>query len=232
MKRNTFILLCATLLMATAAMAQTVAFPDGKTLFFTNAAGTQPVKVRFYYDKENDAVCTVSAGYQFPLFKLESNRNGRLTFRGYTLSMRYRAVPSPYGGLPMTVPDGMGKDTNNQTLTLSADYRTLVMNGTTYNRRISEGQFNQLYDQIYGNAPAASPGYNGGGGGHSNGSTGSDGGNNYQSSTCKYCHGTGRCSSCNGKGYKFNPYSGEDDRCPSCFGNGRCFNCHGSGRQR
>lgn len=231
MKRNAFFLLCAVLLALAPAAAQTVAFPNGKTLYFTNAAGTLPLKVRFYYDKENEAVCSVSSGYEFPLFRLKSNRNGQLVFGGYSLSMRYRAVPSPYGGPPMTVPDGMGKDDNNQTLSLTADYRTVVMNGTTYNRRISESQFNQLYDQIYGNAPSASPGYSGGTG-NSGSNHYEDGGNNYQSATCKYCHGTGRCSSCNGKGYKFNPYSGEDDQCPSCFGNGRCFNCHGSGRQR
>lgn len=48
---------------------------------------------------------------------------------------------------------------------------------------------------------------------------------------CKYCGGGGGCSSCNGKGIKYNSYSGNYDTCPSCRGNKRCFNCRGTGKQ-
>lgn len=47
---------------------------------------------------------------------------------------------------------------------------------------------------------------------------------------CKYCDGTGRCSTCNGKGVKFNSYSGHDDTCPGCNGSGKCRICYGTGR--
>ena len=47
---------------------------------------------------------------------------------------------------------------------------------------------------------------------------------------CKYCNGTGRCSTCNGKGVKFNSYSGHDDTCPGCNGSGKCRICYGTGR--
>ena len=46
---------------------------------------------------------------------------------------------------------------------------------------------------------------------------------------CKYCRGTGNCSSCNGRGHKFG-YGGYEDSCPGCNGTGRCGICRGTGR--
>lgn len=67
------------------------------------------------------------------------------------------------------------------------------------------------------------------------GSTSVSSGTSYSRSTptqskCKYCGGGGGCSSCKGKGYQFNIYSGHDGDCPSCRGSGRCPICHGTGR--
>lgn len=47
--------------------------------------------------------------------------------------------------------------------------------------------------------------------------------------TCKSCGGGGGCTACNGKGYKFNSYSGHNDTCPVCNGSGRCGVCRGNG---
>ena len=75
------------------------------------------------------------------------------------------------------------------------------------------------------------------GGGYNNSGSGSynnnsnDSGRSYIDGPCKYCGGGGGCSSCKGRGYKYNPYSGHDDTCPSCNGTGRCFNCRGTGKQ-
>ena len=75
------------------------------------------------------------------------------------------------------------------------------------------------------------------GGGYNNSSSGSynnnsnDSGRSYIDGPCKYCGGGGGCSSCKGRGYKYNQYSGHDDTCPSCNGTGRCFNCRGTGKQ-
>lgn len=50
--------------------------------------------------------------------------------------------------------------------------------------------------------------------------------------TCRTCNGSGRCTSCNGRGTAWKIYGGHDHQlCPSCNGNGRCYNCHGTGRQ-
>ena len=76
---------------------------------------------------------------------------------------------------------------------------------------------------------------NGGGGNYNNSKSSNSSTSNSSSGgsiVCKYCGGRGTCSSCKGKGYKFNNYSGHNDTCPGCNGSGKCFNCYGSGRQR
>lgn len=91
----------------------------------------------------------------------------------------------------------------------------------------------KIKDKFINSMQSMSGGYNGG---YNSGYSGSSHQHNHEGSShrderCKYCGGGGGCSSCNGKGYKFNPYSGENDTCPSCNGSGRCFNCHGTGKQ-
>lgn len=56
--------------------------------------------------------------------------------------------------------------------------------------------------------------------------------------TCRICHGSGTCTSCNGTGGSWRDtgyYTGSGKQswinCGSCRGNKRCFNCHGTGRQ-
>lgn len=46
----------------------------------------------------------------------------------------------------------------------------------------------------------------------------------------EYCHGSGTCGHCNGRGYVTNPYGGRDIECSFCNHTGRCGYCHGSGR--
>lgn len=69
----------------------------------------------------------------------------------------------------------------------------------------------------------------------SNNSGSSSGGSSGSGSiytTCRICNGSGRCTSCNGRGTSLYTYGGSDHTvCSSCHGNGRCFNCHGTGRQ-
>lgn len=45
-----------------------------------------------------------------------------------------------------------------------------------------------------------------------------------------HCDGTGKCTTCFGKGYTNNPYTGDNMRCPSCNGSGKCYFCSGTGR--
>ena len=62
----------------------------------------------------------------------------------------------------------------------------------------------------------------------SGGMNGGYNGNNNRSSeyTCPTCHGTGRCTSCAGRG----EWRGNDGRlydCRMCHGSGVCYGCHG-----
>lgn len=99
-----------------------------------------------------------------------------------------------------------------------------------YNQRISKSDYEANQIKL----PATNPsigvtGINSGSKSNQNNNTTT---NSYTQQKCKYCGGGGGCSSCHGKGYKFNNYSGHNDTCPSCNGSGRCFNCYGSGVQR
>lgn len=51
------------------------------------------------------------------------------------------------------------------------------------------------------------------------------------SQTCSHCYGSGKCSTCGGKGYYYNPYTGNPITCPNCERNhnGVCQFCHGRG---
>jgi len=73
-------------------------------------------------------------------------------------------------------------------------------------------------------------------------------GGNYSSSysgssssgrACAGCHGTGKCTMCNGQGWYYQEtgyYTGnsrkEKTTCPLCHGTGRCGTCHGNGTIR
>jgi len=47
--------------------------------------------------------------------------------------------------------------------------------------------------------------------------------------TCHICYGSGKCSTCNGKGYVISTYTQKYDNCVNCT-NGRCSKCSGSGK--
>lgn len=110
---------------------------------------------------------------------------------------------------------------------LDVDYEWVDFKGIRYDIPISGTEYESRHKKV------TTPAGNGGSiNGNNSAPSRSTNGSHNTSSRCKYCNGTGNCSSCHGKGYKFNSYSGHDDTCPSCSGSGRCFNCHGSGRQR
>lgn len=46
---------------------------------------------------------------------------------------------------------------------------------------------------------------------------------------CNFCHRSGKCNSCNGKGWYQGTYGPID--CPNCYGykTGKCSHCHGNG---
>lgn len=118
------------------------------------------------------------------------------------------------------------EERTNVTLHIALNWSYIKINGHLFDIPISK----QEYDNIM---PRSRVYMNNGGGYNSNSgsSNSNDSGRSYVDGPCKYCGGGGGCSSCNGRGYKHNPYSGYNDTCPSCNGSGRCFNCRGTGKQ-
>lgn len=53
--------------------------------------------------------------------------------------------------------------------------------------------------------------------------------NRYGYKTCYMCHGSGVCSTCNGKGWFYSPYGTGKIACPNCS-NGKCRTCNGTGK--
>ncbi|MDO4161318.1 MAG: hypothetical protein Q4D41_12780, partial [Prevotellaceae bacterium] len=56
----------------------------------------------------------------------------------------------------------------------------------------------------------------------------------YGNVTCKMCQNSGKCSTCNGKGYNYNPLTTGTNECPNCWrvdgrASGMCGTCRGSG---
>lgn len=119
------------------------------------------------------------------------------------------------------------EERTNVTLHIARNWSYIKINGHLFDIPISK--------QEYDNLMPRSRVYMNNGGGYNNSSSGSynsnDSGRSYVDGPCQYCGGGGGCSSCNGRGYKYNPYSGYNDTCPSCNGSGRCFNCRGTGKQ-
>jgi hypothetical protein len=208
-------------------------FPDKQTFYYTNSQHSGLVKAQFYYDNQNEPVCLISTGNSLQYYWWGSNSSNALEFYGFQYTAETQSKASPYGPIPMITYTGrIIKSKNSNRISLSSDYNKLVINNNyVYNVRISQQEYEGLWSQMFGNSGGGSNVVVPNGGIH-NGTSGGTTTPSHQDTRCKYCHGTGNCSSCNGKGYKFNSYSGHDDTCPSCNGSGRCFNCRGTGRQR
>lgn len=69
--------------------------------------------------------------------------------------------------------------------------------------------------------------------GSSGSGSGSSGGTEYGSALeCAICHGTGRCTTCDGDGYLWSSAADEENRnCYACNGSGRCSYCGGTGKR-
>lgn len=75
------------------------------------------------------------------------------------------------------------------------------------------------------------------GSGNSTTTTNSSGYTTYESSyvsvDCHLCGGSGKCSTCNGKGWYESPFGTGPIACPNCYGgnqSGKCSKCNGTGK--
>lgn len=77
------------------------------------------------------------------------------------------------------------------------------------------------------NSAAYGGGYSTGGGTGSSSKTTTK---TYQK-TCRFCHGSGKCNTCNGKHRYLNPLTNRYVTCPNCRTDGRCSACGGTGKK-
>ncbi len=192
--------------------------PNGtKKVYYMNRAGHIASISTKYYEKGS---LTPKAYWSGQVFVYKGGGSGTGYIRYYSRSY------SQNGAWVFIECDMYGRVmSNGRKLYVAHDWSYIKEGNEVFNIPISKEKFDSLQPK----------GYINNGGGYNNSSSGSsnsnDSGRSYVDGPCKYCGGGGGCSSCNGRGYKYNPYSGYNDTCPSCNGSGRCFNCRGTGKQ-
>ena len=90
--------------------------------------------------------------------------------------------------------------------------------------RIEKGQALQMMKNNSGNSTSSS----------STSSSSSSNQSKSNSRDCRLCLGSGKCNTCNGKGYYYNPLDlTKTVSCPNCASNhnGKCSSCNGSGKR-
>lgn len=110
-----------------------------------------------------------------------------------------------------------------------------VLKQTTYSSPFGTDIFNHRVVKGEVSIPKAQP-YTGGGsysgsGSQNHSGSGSHGSHTYQKD-CHLCHGSGKCSTCNGKHYYLNLLTGKYITCPNCKPDGACSACGGTGKKR
>jgi len=192
--------------------------PNGtKKVYYMNKAGHIASISTKYYEKGS---LTPKAYWSGQLFVYKGGGAGTGYIRYYSRSY------SQNGAWVFIECDMYGRVmSNGRKLYVANDWSYIKEGNEVFNIPISKEKFDSLQPKGHINT----------GGGYNNSNNGSsnsnDSGRSYVDGPCKYCGGGGGCSSCGGRGYKYNPYSGHNDTCPSCNGSGRCFNCRGTGKQ-
>ena len=193
--------------------------PNGKSVYYMNKAGHIASIFTKYCEKDSLIPQAYWSGQVF-VYKGGGSGTGYIRYysRSYSQNGVWVFIECDMFGRVMS---------NSRKLYVAHDWSYIKEGNEVFNIPISKEKFDSLQPKGYINT----------GGGYNNSSSGSynsnsnDSGRSYVDGPCQYCGGGGGCSSCNGRGYKYNPYSGHNDTCPSCNGSGRCFNCRGTGKQ-
>ena len=190
---------------------------ENQFVYYTNNSGGL-ASVRIYYGKDVKEYCA------YLYFKSGNQARGEIRY----FTKQYFDSSGNYWAFKEYMQWLTYRQGKSSTLYIAEDWTYVKIENTIFDIPISKERFDQLVPKVSG----------GGGGGHNGGyNSGGNGGGGYQSGPshidkpCGYCGGGGGCRSCNGRGYKYNHYSGHDERCSSRNGSGRCFNCRGTGKQ-
>lgn len=117
------------------------------------------------------------------------------------------------------------------------DLSVLVLNDLSKIRISKDNDDISIVYKLINGSEVSTPSYSGGSGSYSGGY--SSGSSSSSGRTCISCNGTGKCKTCDGKGYYYQEtgyYVGRSGKtrtdCPVCHGTGRCGTCHGNGTIR
>jgi len=212
-----------TLFLMSALQVKANPFPKGKTFYFTNGSRSTCIQATFGIDDYQDHYCFITTPVDFVTYILTQTTH-EWRFQGYKSEPTYKMSE---GYFKFLVPTGkLQKVRNNNWMTLSGDYNTLVLNGETYKVRISKEEFNRLYHIFSsGNTNSTySPAYTNNSGVNktmTKSTTTRTKTNNNTSRTrdCSVCNGTGVCT----MGGYGGPSGGH------CAGTGTCRFCSGNG---
>ena len=189
-------------------------FPnENQFVYYTNNAGGL-ASVRIYYSNDVKKRCA------YLYFKPNSQSRGEIRYftkQNLDSSYNYWA----FNEYMQWLTHRQGK---TSTLYIAKDWSYVKIENTRFDIPISKARYDELSPKSRVKI-----------GGHNNNDNNigieHHEGPSHIDKPCSFCNGSGRCSSCNGRGYKYNYYSGHDDQCSSCNGSGRCFNCRGTGKQ-
>ncbi|NBH93477.1 zinc finger-like domain-containing protein [Duncaniella muris] len=169
------------------------------------------------------------------LFMYVGMVNGRQKWSTYTTQLIYEEKHIPGFANPIKIGTGRSKMIpDNKTVIFTAPDMSAVYTITdTYDKRISRDRWVSR-----DKASSATTSGNTQGPTHDNTSTSATtyDTNRSQYAQCRHCHGSGRCSTCNGTGDRGDSHNFKPNevvwRCTTCSGTGKCMFCNGLGKIR
>ena len=118
----------------------------------------------------------------------------------------------------------------NYNIRLTKDYpNPFGGTSTAVNCRVTKGQ-SSMPVQNGGEYYGGSEDYNGTSGGNKSGTSGNPVQPHQITESCPICHGSGKCNTCNGRGWIYAIGSSDHLDCPNCKPDGHCSHCGGSGK--
>lgn len=226
------------------------------TVFAQKSVSSGPQKGNYYFKSSRTGmVCFLNI--HFPeakagggmtangaggLFTYVGRENGRDKWTTYTIRLLQDAKRNPYTGQTFYVYNGKSErvPTKEGAIFTEPDMSAVYTINDTFDIRISSDEWSTAKDEGRnytgpGSVTGVNPSYDFGGG-TQNGGTGRQRSNTSGYAQCRHCHGSGRCSTCNGTGDRGDTHNYEKNkvvwRCTTCSGSGKCMFCNGTGRIR
>jgi len=163
--------------------------------------------------------------------------NGRQKWSSFTIQIIYEEKYVPGFAKPIKISTGKSKRIPDykSVIFTDPDMSAAYTISDTYDKRISRDRWLARHNDT-SSPSATSPESN------NNPNSGNTSSGQYheinrsQYAQCRHCHGSGRCSTCNGTGDRGDSHNRNPNeivwKCTTCSGSGKCMFCNGLGRIR